>query len=40
MSQHGRGSGPRDDDPDGEDIEQERVRKLPSASGSATDRSV
>ena len=25
MSQHGRGSGPRDDDPDGEDTEQERV---------------
>jgi len=25
MSQHGRGSGPRDDDPDGEDIEQERT---------------
>ena len=28
MSQHGRGSGPRDDDPDGEDTE----RELPSAS--------
>jgi len=25
MSQHGRGSGPRDDDPDGEETEQERV---------------
>ena len=25
MSQHGRGSGPRDDDPDGEDTEQERA---------------
>src|SRR5687767_6735839 len=25
MSQHGRGSGPHDDDPDGEDTDQERV---------------
>ena len=41
MSQHGRGSGPHDDDPDGEETEQERVvRELSLASGGTTDRSV